>query len=144
MEKLHEMEGDFQQAGLHFEVIGLESHQQFSSHPFAARKRGAGTLRRITIVADEHLEGWLEQELTAAGARQLVSVHCRAALDTGEIRNSQVRVEAIVPRQESEAVLANLRSKLAANCALTVFVDEVQVTKIANFDLAGETKPAHS
>lgn len=144
MEKLHEMEGDFQQAGLHFEVTGLDAHQQFSSHPFAARKRGAGTLRRITIVADEHLEGWLEQELTAAGARQLVSVHCRAALDAGEIRNSQVRVEAIVPRQESEAVLANLRSKLAANCALTVFVDEVQVTKIANFDLAGENKPAHS
>ena len=72
------------------------------------------------------------------------SVHCRAALDAGEIRNSQVRVEAIVPRQESDAVLANLRSKLAANCALTVFVDEVQVIKIANFDLAGETKPAHS
>ena len=144
MEKLHEMEGDFQQAGLNFEVIGLESHSQFSSHPFAARKRGAGTLRRITIVADEHLESWLEQELAAAGARHLVSVHCRAALDAGEIRNSQVRVEAIVPRQESDAVLANLRAKLAPNCALTVFVDEVQVTKIANFDLAGETKPAHS
>src|SRR5690606_7493718 len=53
MEKLHEMEGDFQQAGLNFEVTGLEAHQQFSSHPFAARKRGAGTLRRITIIADE-------------------------------------------------------------------------------------------
>lgn len=143
MEKLHEMEGDFQQAGLLFEVTGLEAHQQFSSHPFAARKRGAGTLRRITIVADEHLEGWLEQELAAAGARQLVSVHCRAALDSSEIRGEQVRVEAIVPRQESDAVLANLRSKLAANCALTVFIDEVQVAKIANFDLAGEAKPAH-
>jgi len=144
MEKLHEMESDFHQAGLRFEVIGLDAHQQFSAHPFAARKRGAGTLRRITIVADEHLESWLEQELAAAGARQLVSVHCRAALDAGEIRNSQVRVEAIVPRQESDAVLANLRSKLAANCALTVFVDDVQVTKIANFELAGEAKPAHS
>lgn len=144
MEKLHEMEGDFQQAGLHFEVTGLEAHQKVSSHPFAARKRGTGALRRITIVAEEHLEHWLEQELTAAGARQLVSVHCHAALDAGEIRNSQVRVEAIVPREESDAVLANLRSKLAANCALTVFVDEVQVAKIANFDLAGETKPAHS
>ena len=141
MEKLHEMEGDFEQAGLHFEVIGLDAHQQFSSHPFAARKRGAGTLRRITIVADEHLESWLEQELTAAGARQLVSVHCRAALDRSEIRNSQVRVEAIVPRQESDAVLATLRTKLAANHSLTVFVDDVQVTKIANFELTGEAKP---
>lgn len=144
MEKLHEMEGDFQQAGLHFEVTGLEAHQKVSAHPFAARKRGAGTLRRITIIADENLEGWLEQELTASGARQLVSVHCRAALDSSEIRNSQVRVEAIVPRQESDLVLANLRSKLEPNHTLTVFVDDVQVTKIANYELTGETKPAHS
>lgn len=144
MEKLHEMEGDFQQAGLHFEVTGLDSHQQFSSHPFAARKRGSGTLRRITIIADEQLESWLEQELTAAGARQFVSVPCRAALDGSEIRNSQVRIEAIVPRPESDLVLAALRSKLAANHSLTVFVDDVQVTKIANFELTGEAKPAHS
>lgn len=41
MEKLHEMEDDFRQAGLHFEVIGLEDHKQFSAHPFAARKRAA-------------------------------------------------------------------------------------------------------
>jgi MFS superfamily sulfate permease-like transporter len=41
MEKLHEMEEDFKQAGLHFEVIGLEDHKEFSSHPFAARKRVA-------------------------------------------------------------------------------------------------------
>src|SRR5690606_3110521 len=64
MEKLHEMGGDFQQAGRHFEVIGLESHHQFSAHPFAARKRGTGTLRRITVIADDHLVHWLEQELT--------------------------------------------------------------------------------
>jgi hypothetical protein len=138
------MESDFHQAGLSFEVIGLEAHQQLSSHPFAARKRGAGTLRRITIVADEHLESWLEQELTAAGARQLVSVHCRAALDSSEIRRSQVRVEAIVPRIESDGVLSILRTKLAPNHGLTIFLDDVQVMKIANFELAGEAKPAHS
>jgi MFS superfamily sulfate permease-like transporter len=144
MEKLHEMESDFHQAGLSFEVIGLEAHQQLSSHPFAARKRGAGTLRRVTIVADEHLESWLEQELTAAGARQLVSVHCRAALDSSEIRSSQVRIEAIVPRIESDGVLSILRTKLAPVHGLTIFLDDVQVMKIANFELTGETKPAHT
>ena len=86
----------------------------------------------------------MEQELTAAGARQLVSVHCRAALDSGEMRNSQVRVETIVPRQESDGVLAILRTKLAPNHGLTIFLDDVQVMKIANFELAGETKPAHA
>ena len=41
MEKLHEMEQEFSQAGLHFDVIGLEGHVQFSAHPHAAR-RSAG------------------------------------------------------------------------------------------------------
>ncbi len=41
MEKLHEMESDFHQAGLKFEVVGLDSHRQFSTHPHAARKRRA-------------------------------------------------------------------------------------------------------
>ena len=60
------------------------------------------------------------------------------------MRNSQVRVEAIVARQESNAVLSALRAKLAPNCGLMVFVDDVHVTKIANFELAGENRPAHS
>lgn len=144
MEKLHEMEGDFHQAGLRFEVVGLDAHQQFSAHPFSARKLGTGTLRRITIVADATLEGWLEQELTAAGARQLVIVGCRASLESSEIRNSQVRVEAIVPRQECDGVLTSLRTKLAPNHGLTLFVDDVQLMKIANYELAGETKATHA
>jgi MFS superfamily sulfate permease-like transporter len=42
MEKLHEMERDFEQAGLHLEVTGLEGHRRFSQHPFAARKKVNG------------------------------------------------------------------------------------------------------
>lgn len=39
MEKLHELEMDFHQAGLTLSVVGLEGHKQFSKHPLAARKR---------------------------------------------------------------------------------------------------------
>jgi len=39
LEKLHELEGDFQQAGLRLEVVGLEGHRPLSRHPFATRKR---------------------------------------------------------------------------------------------------------
>jgi MFS superfamily sulfate permease-like transporter len=39
MEKLHELEGDFQRAGLRLDVVGLESHRQTSAHPFATRRR---------------------------------------------------------------------------------------------------------
>ncbi len=37
MEHLHEMELDFEQAGLQFEVLGLDSHEQFSAHPHSAQ-----------------------------------------------------------------------------------------------------------
>ncbi|MCB1888828.1 MAG: SulP family inorganic anion transporter, partial [Rhodocyclaceae bacterium] len=39
MEKLHELQGDFQREGLRLEVRGLEDHTQLSKHDFAARKQ---------------------------------------------------------------------------------------------------------
>ncbi len=39
MEKLHELEAEFQTAGKHLEVIGMDSHTPMSDHPFAARKQ---------------------------------------------------------------------------------------------------------
>jgi MFS superfamily sulfate permease-like transporter len=39
MEGLHQLQGDFERAGLTLEVVGLEDHHALSSHPFATRKR---------------------------------------------------------------------------------------------------------
>jgi len=39
MEKLHELQGDFQRSGVRLEICGLECHQQLSGHQLAARKR---------------------------------------------------------------------------------------------------------
>jgi len=39
MEKLHEMQKDFEQEGLTLELTGLESHRKLSDHPFSARRR---------------------------------------------------------------------------------------------------------
>jgi MFS superfamily sulfate permease-like transporter len=39
MEKLHEMQREFGEQGLTFDIIGLEEHKPLSSHPMAARKR---------------------------------------------------------------------------------------------------------
>jgi MFS superfamily sulfate permease-like transporter len=41
MEGLHQLQADFEQAGLTLEVIGLGEHQPLSHHPFATRKRRA-------------------------------------------------------------------------------------------------------
>jgi MFS superfamily sulfate permease-like transporter len=39
MDKLHEMQRDFEQAGLKLEVVGLDDHTSLSSHPQASRKK---------------------------------------------------------------------------------------------------------
>ena len=39
MEGLHQLQADFERAGLTLEVTGLEDHHALSSHPFATRKR---------------------------------------------------------------------------------------------------------
>lgn len=43
MEKLHELQGEFEREGLTLEVIGLDQHQKMSSHEFAARRKVATT-----------------------------------------------------------------------------------------------------
>ncbi len=43
MEHLHEMEEEFARAGLSLTVVGLDTHRQFSGHPYATRKRGRAT-----------------------------------------------------------------------------------------------------
>lgn len=40
MEGLHQLQGDFEQAGLSLDVIGLDEHRPLSRHPFATRTRG--------------------------------------------------------------------------------------------------------
>lgn len=39
MEGLHELQGEFERAGLTLDVIGLDEHQALSAHPFATRRR---------------------------------------------------------------------------------------------------------
>ena len=41
MEKLHELESEYEHAGRKLTVVGLEDHRPMSAHPQAARKKGA-------------------------------------------------------------------------------------------------------
>lgn len=45
MEKLKEIERDFQQEGLEFEVVGLEQLQPFTNNAHAARRRGLASMK---------------------------------------------------------------------------------------------------
>jgi MFS superfamily sulfate permease-like transporter len=41
MERLHELQHDFQQRGQRFDIVGLDAHAPLSAHPAAARKCAA-------------------------------------------------------------------------------------------------------
>ncbi|WP_237225964.1 SulP family inorganic anion transporter [Rubinisphaera sp. JC750] len=79
MEKLKEIEADFEQEGLEFELRGLESFLPFSSYAHAARKRGLPTLHRLTLLADPELEDWLLEQMSDLGAERVFAFPCKTA-----------------------------------------------------------------
>jgi MFS superfamily sulfate permease-like transporter len=132
MEKLHEMEQDFHQSGLRLEVVGLEGHSQLSSHPLAARKKGPGTLRRVTIIAEDSLEAMVEDDLPRLGIRQYVSVPCRAALDSPTARNCYVRIELVAPRAVCDQLVASLQSTVPTGKILAITAEDVTFERIGS------------
>jgi MFS superfamily sulfate permease-like transporter len=125
MEKLHEMEQDFEQAGLRLEVTGLEGHQQLSDHPLAARKKGAAALRRLTILAEDSLEDVIEEELPRFGIRQYVATPCRAAIDSPTPRNTYVRLELIAPKSVCDDLMASIKARVSGRSVYAIAVEDV-------------------
>jgi MFS superfamily sulfate permease-like transporter len=138
MERLHEMELDFEQAGLQLEVLGLESHQQTSAHPLSTRKRSLARIRRVTIVADSLLEAQLTERCIELGASGYTSILCRGAgrrslADGGTAPNSQVRIEVVAPPETAELILDYIRREISLEHAITACIETVEVLKRDQF-----------
>ena len=135
MEKLTEMERDFEQEGLKFEVRGLDSMQPLADTTHSARKRGAGAMRRLTVVANAEIEQWLEEELLKRGAGVFTTLPCREGgrqqpeNGGGVVVEEKIRVEVIVSRWTCDAMLKFLKEEVlpagqASVCVETVYVVE--------------------
>jgi MFS superfamily sulfate permease-like transporter len=142
MEKLHELEADFEEAGLHLELQGLEGHRQLSTHEFSTRKRSMTRLRRVTVVAEEHLERELAAKLVALGASGFTVIPChgmgRTLLEesNGDVAvattSTQVRIEAVVPREVAESIMDFLQL-LSREHRLTACQETVEVLQADRF-----------
>ncbi|QDT31081.1 SulP family inorganic anion transporter [Thalassoglobus polymorphus] len=140
MKKLQEMQRDFEQEGLTFEVRGFESLQPLAANAHAAHKRGLAGMRRLTIVADEDLEQWLEEQIVGFGATGFTSLPCRgigrSELEQGVAStNSKVRIEVVIPQFVCEDVVTFLRTEVLPQHRVTACVESVEVIRRDQFEV---------
>ncbi len=134
MEKLHELEDDFHQAGLKLEIIGLEGHEKLSAHPHAARRKSGPSMRRLSVVADDSQEESLLENLIAMGPSDCIATigavgaATRSASGHPE-RTSKVRLELVVAPATCQRMLVYLRQMRREGSALQVVVDPVETLR---------------
>ncbi len=136
--KLEEMQRDFEQEGLKLELIGLDALQPLSPDAQAARRRGLGTVRRLTVVVDQSLEDWLEEMFISQGATGFTSQPCLGAgrhdiVDGLPQKRDQVRIEVITPPHICEKILSLLQREVEPAHRMTVCVETVNVVRVGDF-----------
>ena len=138
MEKLSEMERQFEQEGLRFEVQGLETLKPMAKGASAARKRSLAKVGRVTVVADESLEDWLIGEFIACGASGYTVIPCSGAgrrhIESGHRRTQQVRIEVIAMRTVCDEIVDFLRRETLPDHHVTACVETVDVVRVGHFD----------
>tara|TARA_R110002049_G_scaffold2750_4_gene21907 strand:+ start:50769 stop:52751 length:1983 start_codon:yes stop_codon:yes gene_type:complete len=134
MEKLDEMQRDFEQEGLTFQVQGLDSLKPLADNAHAARKRGLVRVRRLTLIASTSLEEWLLEQLVNCGATGYTIMPStgvgRSELGNGRVQRQKIRVEIIALPEVSNAILDFLRREVTADRHVTVCVETVDVLNV--------------
>ncbi len=136
MEKLHEMQRDFEQQGLTLTITGLDTHSAGSHHKYATRK--LQPLRRLTIVAEENLRESLLSDFVRLGASGYTILPCMGAgrriLSNGGAAIAElVRIEVVVTNEVCDKLLDHLRREAGRNVHFTACVETVDVIRPEKF-----------
>ncbi len=131
MEKLHELQTEFEKNSLTLEVRGLEGHRQLSNHPHATRKRGLTPLRRVTIVTHPDSETTIIQRLNQLGASGFTAIPCRGLGRSGLNQDlppePRLRFEIICKHATADALLRFVSEELAPENQVSFCVETVEV-----------------
>lgn len=144
MSKLEEIRREFEQAGLMIEIRGLNRLQPLANDVHAARVRGLAMVKRLTLVADDKIENWLEGEIITLGATGYTSQPCkgvgRRELANGlkAASNSKVRIEVIAAESISSTIIEFLREEVLPHHHVTVCVETVEVVRRDHFEPSPE------
>lgn len=131
MEKLDELQRDFEQEGLSFVIAGLGSLRPFADDAHSARKRGLPGMKRVTVIGDEEVEGALAHLLVgldvAGFTRMSCSEVCVAVAGTPEIvPGRSARFEIICSVETCNQVVNSLRRDVMPRHKLSVCIDGVE------------------
>lgn len=134
MEKLEEMERDFEQEGLEFEVRGLESLRPMSPSSLAARKRGLTRVRRITVIAASAVSEHLAEQFVALGASGYTISECHGegradVIQEGPTRKRRVRIEVLVAWENADSLIDYLRTEVMPTFDVTACGETVEMIR---------------
>ncbi len=132
MEKLRQLQEEFEREGLALELVGLETHRKLSEHSFSARRRGLTRIRRVTIIADEQIVASLLNELVTLGVSGYTTSDCRSAGHNGRqvgspATSALVRAELLVTPEKFEALSACISRRIRSEIPITVCAETVEV-----------------
>ncbi|MCM2369358.1 SulP family inorganic anion transporter [Aporhodopirellula aestuarii] len=138
MDKLHEVESDFEQQGLSFTTVGLESHQAFTEHAHSARRKGVFSAKLFTITTDPSIEEILQTAFVRLGVSGYTSFPCSGAgrheiNSEGGQSKPRIRFEVIVTKEQSQTIVDYLAREVQPDHRLTFTVENVQVARIDAF-----------
>lgn len=132
MEKLHEMQQEFEVEGLSLQITGLEGHRPLAAHERATRKRALSRIRRLTLIADADHETILETQLAMHHVRGYASTIGRVVGENGELPARPLcRIEILLPPDECDELVDALRPIALPNGQVTICVETVYVVGLA-------------
>ena len=126
MEKLHELQTDFEQAGLRLEVLGLDHLQPLSAHPHASRKRGFKRLARATILTPPANREQLIGDLKRLGFERLIVTDCQLE-GNGMVHENLLRIEFFAPPEDGKRVLDYVQDSRAYGPETNAVLEQVQI-----------------
>ncbi len=138
MEKLHQMQEEFEREGLTLELTGLDTHRKLSEHATSARRRGLSQVRRITIVIEADQKDRFVGELLRLGATGYTVSDCHGAgrrtLHNPEaVAKPRVRLEVVVAVERFEAIMNFLRKEVHGDAHMFVCAETVEVIRVEHY-----------
>jgi MFS superfamily sulfate permease-like transporter len=131
MDRLHELEREFEQEGLKLTMIGLESHRPLASHAQSARKRVTGWSRRLTIVADRSVVEQIEDLLAEMGIQEFTVSQCHQHVrDLADGREPLDRLEILVSKGMIDELTHRLRRAVVTSRVVSICMEAVDVVSL--------------